>query len=144
MRNTYALVRWTLSLAVILAVAGCVSSGRRLDTDRVSQIRKGVTTRQEVLQLLGSPDQQTSDGDGNVTMVWQFTKATAKATNFIPVVNLFAGGADVQNQSVLVITGPNGIVRDFQYSSGGTEIGENLEAGHDAHTPEVEENKRPK
>ena len=133
-----------LPVVALAILTGCVSSGRKLDPDRVDQIRKGVTTRAGVLELLGSPDQMTRDGNGNVTMFWQFTKATAKATNFIPVVNLFAGGADIQNQSVVVVIGANGIVTDLQYSSGGTEIGENLEAGSDAETPEVQENKRPK
>jgi outer membrane protein assembly factor BamE (lipoprotein component of BamABCDE complex) len=53
-------------------VAGCVSVGRKLDQSAVDRIKKGETTREEVLKSLGSPDQMMRIGNGDVTFHYSF------------------------------------------------------------------------
>jgi outer membrane protein assembly factor BamE (lipoprotein component of BamABCDE complex) len=132
-----------IALAIVL-LAGCVSAGRKIDQTAAEKIEKGKTTKAEVIASLGSPDHITKLGTGDTMFMYHFMKATPKAITFIPIVGAFAGGANVQTQSCMVIFGPDDIVKNFSISQGGTEAGTGLAAGSSASLPEVEANKRPK
>ena len=59
-------------LAFILAGSGCVTSGgKNLD---VSKITKGVSTRTEVVKLLGPPDREMTFNDGRMVYTWVSVK----------------------------------------------------------------------
>jgi outer membrane protein assembly factor BamE (lipoprotein component of BamABCDE complex) len=133
-----------LVVVVALSLIGCATVGRKLDQSSVEKIKKGETTREEVLRLIGSPDQMTRDGNGNITMTYMYVRATAKPETFIPIIGAFAGGANVQNQMVMVVTGPDGVVKDIVSSYGSTESSHGLSTGSQADIPEVEQDKRPK
>ncbi len=133
----------TLALTTIL-LAGCATVGRKLDQASVDKIKKGETTRDEVLKLIGSPDQMTRNGSGEVTFSYMYVRATAKGASFIPIVGAFAGGANVQNQMVMVTFGPDSIVKDVISTYGATESGMGASAGSKPELKGVEENKRPK
>ena len=45
-----------LPIFLLIALVGCASAGRRLEPSVVDRIKAGVTTRQEVEHMLGSPD----------------------------------------------------------------------------------------
>jgi outer membrane protein assembly factor BamE (lipoprotein component of BamABCDE complex) len=131
---------------VLLAglLSGCVSSGRKIDQAAVETITKGETTKAQVINLLGSPDQITKLGNGDTIFMYNYMRATPKPTTFIPIVGAFAGGANLQHQNCMVIFGPDGVVKNYTSTQGGTEAGRGLEAGGRATIPEVEEGKRPK
>jgi outer membrane protein assembly factor BamE (lipoprotein component of BamABCDE complex) len=132
-----------LTLALMFGiVSGCASVGRKLDENAVAKIKKGETTRAEVLKALGSPDQMTRDGDGNVTFQYIYVRATAKASTFIPIVGAFAGGANVQNQMLMVTFGTNAVVKDLISTYGATESNTGVTTGTKADTQDVEQNKR--
>jgi outer membrane protein assembly factor BamE (lipoprotein component of BamABCDE complex) len=134
-----------LTLALMLGlVAGCASVGRKLDQSAVDRIKKGETTRDEVLKSLGSPDQIIRMGNGDVTFQYMYIRATARPESYIPVVGAFAGGANVQNQMLTVTFGPDGIVKDIISTYGATESGFGASAGSKADLKDVETNKRPK
>jgi outer membrane protein assembly factor BamE (lipoprotein component of BamABCDE complex) len=134
-----------LYLVLLLAVAaGCASVGRKIDQSKVDQIKKGETTRDQVLKSLGSPDQITKTGDGNVTFLYLYSHASAKGATFIPVVGAFAGGANVQSQFLRVTFGGDGIVSDFASTVTSTETGMGADAGSKPDSTAVEANKRPK
>jgi len=71
-------------------------------------------------------------------------RATAKPEGFIPFVGPFAGGVNTQNQSVIVVCGPDGVVSDVISTIGASEGGVGLSAGGKARVDEVEQKKRPK
>lgn len=53
------------SLFLVLAwLAGCVSMGRKIDQSAAEKIEKGKTTREQVINLIGSPDNITRTGRG--------------------------------------------------------------------------------
>ena len=134
-----------LALALMASlIAGCASYGRKLDESAVDKIKKGETTRAEVLKSLGSPDQMTRNGSGDVTFQYMYVRATAKASSFIPIVGAFAGGANVQNQMVMVTFGQDGVVKDLISTYGANEMDSGLNTGSKADTQDVEQNKRPK
>lgn len=133
----------SITIASVL-VCGCVSVGRKLDSSKVAQIKKGETTRQQVINLIGSPDQMTQDGNGNVMFQYIYVRASAKPATYIPVVGAFAGGANTQNQMVMVTFGSDGIVSDIVTSYGANETGTGLNVGSEAKMPEVQGDKRGK
>jgi|SRR5208283_2456873 outer membrane protein assembly factor BamE (lipoprotein component of BamABCDE complex) len=53
------------SLTVLLAIfiAGCVSFGRPIDQADLYQIERGVTTKAQVIKLLGDPDKISKKND---------------------------------------------------------------------------------
>jgi len=136
-------ILFILSL-IVIPLVGCATYGRKIDQTSLEKIKKGETTREEVIQLLGSPDQITKDTNGNITMMYMYVRATAKPESFIPVVGAFAGGTNTQNQMVMITIGPDGKVSDIFTSYGASESGYGLSSGGKADLEEVEENKRPK
>ena len=136
-------MKTTIILPIILAalLCGCVSYGRKIDQAKVEQIRTGETTRAQVLQLIGSPDQITSTGTGVLLFQYAFVRATPKASTFIPVVGAFAGGANVQNEMVMV-TFTNNIVSAITSTCGGNEMGTGANAASGVDLPTVTNDKR--
>ncbi len=56
-----------LSLMAVCTLVGCAYSGREIDPNALSKIKKGKTTKSEVIALLGPPSQQMPMGyDGGV------------------------------------------------------------------------------
>ncbi len=131
-----------LPILLIALVCGCVSYGRKIDQTKVTQIKTGETTRAQVISLIGSPDQITSTGNGMVTFNYMFVRATPTAATYVPIVGAFAGGANVQNQMVMV-TFTNDVVSALVSSYGGNDAGMGASAASSASLPATTENKRP-
>jgi len=73
----------------------------------------GETTEAELVQWLGEPQWRSSSSNGGAMLRWMHHKMRLKATNFIPIVNLFHTGADTKNKTLQVILGPDGTVQSF-------------------------------
>ena len=91
--------------ACLCAAAGCsptvTNHGYRLDQDLVGQIRPGVTTRDEVARLLGSPSSVGTLGDQS----WYYVTQRTEQMSFYQ--------AKVAAQHVVRIDfDPNGVVKD--------------------------------
>ena len=55
---------WSRAIVAALlcaALCGCASAGRKIDSAKVDQIKKGETTREQVLKLMGPPNQITKN-----------------------------------------------------------------------------------
>lgn len=111
---------------IIVFLAACWSAGRRIDQGSIDKIQIGKTTREEVVRVLGSPDQVTRTGSGETTMMYSYYRMQMHPSSFIPIVGPFIGGTNTQNQMVMVIVGSDGIVRDITTSEGGMEMGRGL------------------
>jgi outer membrane protein assembly factor BamE (lipoprotein component of BamABCDE complex) len=109
-------------LLAIVSMAGCATSGRAIDQNRVEQIKEGVTTEQEVIQLLGTPYMKTLDSNGKVIMLYQYTKVKNRASNFIPVVGLFNTKMDMQQKMLTVLVGKDGKVEKYTFNDSNSEI----------------------
>jgi len=131
-----------INLILLIVITGCASSGRRIDPNAVSQIQRGVTTRPEVLRLLGSPESMTTLGDGTTQMLYHYVRATTKGTTFIPIAGAFVGGSNVEQQMVIVLIGPDGLVREVSTTASAQDV--NMGGSTPAPIPEVTDNKRPK
>lgn len=135
---------WLLISMAILALAGCATVGRKINTADLDRIRNGKTTRQEVLKSIGSPDQVRRDGNGNTTYIYKYARHQTNVATFIPYIGFLFAGSKTQNQTVIVSFGPDDVVRHYTCDMGGMESGANLAAGGEARIKETEENKREK
>ena len=103
-------------------LCGCVSVGHQLDQAKVDQIKKGVTTREQVLALVGQPDQITKDGDGIVTFQYMYVHSSATAATYIPIAGAFVGGANTKTQTLSLTFGTNDVVSSLMNSTGGNQM----------------------
>jgi outer membrane protein assembly factor BamE (lipoprotein component of BamABCDE complex) len=92
--------------------------GQKIEADKVSQIVKGTTTRDEILSWFGQPMQSVMMPDGGRTMYFVYYRRSAgdvfKETAQVMTGKHKAGGAN----NLSVVTDKDGIVRDYEYSAG--------------------------
>nr|WP_253906992.1 outer membrane protein assembly factor BamE [Brenneria sp. hezel4-2-4] len=96
-----------ISVFVFLSLVSCSSVGNQSLKNETQEsvktkIIKGKTTKQDVLASFGEPDSRSLiDGEEQ----WSYTmyNSQSKATSFIPVVGLLAGGANTQTKSLTVM-----------------------------------------
>jgi outer membrane protein assembly factor BamE (lipoprotein component of BamABCDE complex) len=136
--------RLLATVLFIVCLAGCVSSGRKVDQSAADKIEKGKTTKAEVISLIGSPDRITRTGRGDTIFMYNYVRATAKPATFIPIFGPLVGGANVQHQMYMVTFGPDGIVKDYLSTYGASEVDHGLATGSRPAIPDVEQDKRPK
>jgi hypothetical protein len=107
-----------------LALAGCVSSGTQVKESQLTSFQKGITTEQDVTRALGPPQAvSTSTFGGRVirVIVYSGVSASPTAANFIPIVGIFAGGANAQASSVAFTFGSDGKMIQMTSSHSTTE-----------------------
>lgn len=104
-------------LILILCLAGCATIGRKFDFDKVELIKKGQTTKQEILDTFGKPNSVSTDSDGRDTFLYIHMKAKAKPWSFIPIVWIFSGGAWTQSETLTIYFDRDDKVEDYETST---------------------------
>ena len=127
-----------LIVAIVVVIAGCASVGQDIDQDRaikINQIQEGSTTKQQVYDLLGKPDNATNMAAGD--SYWSYDIKTAK-----PIASAFTGRNNFQGQYLMIVFGRDGIVKKIIGKNGDSGLGVNT--GGKGYMPDIEENKRPR
>jgi len=137
------MIKFITLTAMLLVFFGCASVGRELDQGAVAKIQKG-TPKSEVFNLLGTPDKAFYTGNGDLIWSYIYVPPTVKAATAIPAAGPSAGGANTQQQSVIITFGPDGVVKNIVSGHAGKEANTKLSPGGKAEMPNVEENKRSK
>lgn len=128
-------MRWTPWCSAVIAVSlsGCFGfkTGQKFDDSSVKNIRTGKTTRAEVMQMFGQPPTRNSTGGGSETWMYQYNEIQSHATaaTYIPIVNIFAGGAkSTSNQQTLTVQFLGDVVSACTYgkSSSDTSVSTSL------------------
>ena len=114
------------SFTALLLLSGCATSGNKIPQDKLGQIKEGVTTEQEVVQILGAPYMKTLDSEGKTIMLYQYTKVSNRAQNFIPVVGLLNSKMDVQQKMLTVLIGLDGKVIKYTFNDSNSQINSGL------------------
>lgn len=133
MRNRFGLCAAAM-VAVCLA-GGCASSshGTKIDNDKVSQIQKGSTTKEEVVQMFGPPMHSSLMGDGRRMMMYHYTesKQQVKGQSFIPVAGAFMGGSKgtIRQQQLQIVLNKDNVVEDFELNDGTNNVETNTGFG---------------
>jgi outer membrane protein assembly factor BamE (lipoprotein component of BamABCDE complex) len=100
--------------ALVLLIASCGgSSGTKVDQAQITQFKPGITTYDQVAAALGPPSGTTQASDGTKTLIYVHTETSIHGATFIPVVGMFAGGADAQQQSVIFTFDKNGVLANY-------------------------------
>lgn len=105
-------------LAAVAVLAGCASSGNdkvRTETmDTVgTKVVKGKTTKDQVKALYGEPSSVSLTDAGSEVWKYEYAHATANAASYIPIVGLFAGGADVNKNEVVFIFDKDNVLQNY-------------------------------
>ncbi|MFA6130186.1 MAG: outer membrane protein assembly factor BamE [Candidatus Omnitrophota bacterium] len=113
-------------LSTLVFLVGCATVGKPIDQNKISQIKEGVTTEQEVVDILGSPYMKTLSSDGKIIMLYQYAKVKNRTSNFIPVVNIFSSGMDIRQQMLTILINKDGKVERYTMNDSNSEINSGL------------------
>lgn len=120
-------MKFTSILTVVFLITGCASHGVMVSDQQLQQIKRGITTEDEVIATLGRPTTVTSV-NGQRILIYSGAYAQARPASFIPVIGPLVGGSDVRASSV-VLRIQNGVVSDISSSQTATGGGTGLAAG---------------
>jgi outer membrane protein assembly factor BamE (lipoprotein component of BamABCDE complex) len=94
-----------------------------------AQVVEGKTTQADVQQTYGVPTAKTFTDGGNEIWTYDYAYATAKGINFVPIVGLFTGGADVEKKQLVVMFDKDGVVSRRVFSESQQEIRRGVGSG---------------
>jgi outer membrane protein assembly factor BamE (lipoprotein component of BamABCDE complex) len=61
-----------MAVVVSSAVAGCASSGTKMEQENLQKIVIGVTTKDQMIGMFGPPLSQSYGTEGKLTMLWHY------------------------------------------------------------------------
>ena len=101
MKYQSAFIAMILSAALI-GCAGTAGNQKLADASKESitqNIVEGKTTQAQVKAMFGEPNTTSFTDGGNDVYNYAFSRASSQGVNYIPIVNLFARGYDVNTLS---------------------------------------------
>jgi len=110
-----------------LTLFGCATAGNdslRLESETsVSQkLKKGVTTKNEVKALFGSPLSTSYTDGGSEIWKYELSKMSADASSYIPVVGLFAGSSSGVKKELTILFDEDSKVKKFNMSESDVKV----------------------
>ena len=61
---------------IMLLIAGCMTIGTKFDIDRADQLKPGVSTIEDAVQLLGPAKAESAYNDNSKLLQWQYVQGT--------------------------------------------------------------------
>jgi hypothetical protein len=119
-----------LTSLVLTVGAGCSTTttegNQSLTEGNVTKITKGVTTRAEIEDILGQPDEVTLLPDGCRTMTYQgsetkFDWLSVVVQGLMPFYVPMKDPNTTRRQVLQIILDRNNVVEDYEFENGGTE-----------------------
>jgi len=104
-----------LAIVMMTALCGCVGAGNQVlkkenDASVSQKIVDGKTTKSEIKSMFGDPNETSFTDGGNEIWKYTYAYATPKAVDFVPIVGIFAGGADVDKKELVLLFDKNDLV----------------------------------
>lgn len=108
-------------VAVTVFISGCASVGNetlRAESESTvkAKIVEGKTTKAEVKAMFGSPMKTTFTDGGLEVWTYEFSKVTADAVSYIPIVNLFGASASGTKKELVAMFDANGVLKRYAMS----------------------------
>ena len=105
-------------IVILLGIVGCTSVGNeQLRKETESSIRlkiaEGKTTKAEVKASFGVPFNAAFTDGGLEIWTYKFSRASADAITYIPIVGLFSSSASGKMKELVVLFDESGIVKKF-------------------------------
>lgn len=111
------------ALSAVLLLAGCSTTGTKdFDDSKVSQIKKGETTEQDLISMFGPAQSRSVDSEGQVRMNWMYGEYHMNAVSFIPIAGGLMTGGKGRTKSLSVILA-DGKVKDYTFTGSGEDAG---------------------
>ena len=108
----------TVLLIVISTLSGCATSsysiGKNFSSENVSQIVKGKTTSEEMINLFGEPYSKTVISATDEKWIYMHSEGTAKARSYIVTMDVKTTGT----QKMLDVLITDGVVANFTFTEG--------------------------
>lgn len=114
---------------MIVLLTACMSMGREVKSDQLTGFVKGKTSITEVTSSLGQPTSATITADGKQFLTYTFAHYQSRPASFIPIVGLFAGGADMRSSVVMFTFDKSGILEDYTQTQSINGIGQGFNSG---------------
>jgi hypothetical protein len=121
--------------AIVIAVftvmlVGCVAAGTQVKQEQLAQFHKGESTYQDVISVLGRPNSSTISGEGDRIACYTFIQSTIRGESLIPIVGMFAGGADSHVDMTCLTFNREGILARYTSTTSETGAGHGFESGN--------------
>lgn len=101
-------------------LAGCVTSGTKVDPAVVSTFQPGVTTLEQARTALGPANNTTTLPDGSTVLTYAWTHAAANGASYIPIAGPFVGKSSAQTQVTMLFFDKDGRYNHQTRSDGQT------------------------
>jgi len=111
----------TFILLLCFILSGCVTVGKKVNQANINHIEKGRTTKAEVVELFGQPNNVSFNQDNHLIFTYIGSRANNTVWNFIPVVSTIHSKIDVKSQK-LTITFLDDIVQTYNFTSTDTPV----------------------
>ena len=115
-----------LIAAICVSLTACMSSGIKVDNNKMSEFKAGKTTYSDVIASLGNPSQTTVSASGIKTISYVYMSVQSRPENFIPYVGAFVGGVDSEHSVVTMSFDKSGILKDYNATNGAAGSGYGL------------------
>lgn len=118
-------------LPIVLLLSGCAAkTGHQFleemsETQVASSLVSNVTTKAEVKEKYGDPEDIDFSVDGTETWLYKFIRSDAKGINYVPIASLFYRGTNDTIKKMKIVFNSQGVVHKYAFSqtTGETKIG---------------------
>lgn len=102
-------------------LCGCASVGNETlrnesETSVQTKLIEGKTTRTQVRSMFGSPLKTSFTDGGQEIWTFEFSKVSADAVSYIPIVNLFGASASGKKKELVVLFDKAGLIQRYSMS----------------------------
>tara|TARA_B100000678_G_scaffold13657_2_gene10743 strand:+ start:251 stop:607 length:357 start_codon:yes stop_codon:yes gene_type:complete len=111
-----------LLIAATLALTACATVGTQVDPVSMAEFKSGETTYSDVISRLGLPQMDMALPDDTRQIAYIYSQARVKAATMVPVVGLFAGGADSETTTVTFIFDEDDVLTDTTTGQSAMEV----------------------
>ena len=102
-------------LIIVFFLLGCATSGTRIDQTKVSQIQKGITTYDELIEMFGKPDIVEYTPERKPVLTYRYFSYQSKPGGFIPYVGWLTSGVNTEEEVLKIIINKKNRVEDFRF-----------------------------
>ena len=120
--------KFVIAAAVGVALlSGCASTGVQQLKDESSssvstKISKGKSTKDDVRAAFGDPTETSFTDSGNELWRYKYSHSSAKGINFVPIVNIFTSGANIDKKELVVFYDEHGVVKNYSMQASKEEV----------------------
>jgi hypothetical protein len=119
----------TMMLVLAVLVSGCMASGTKIDQGRLTEIEKGKTSYEEVVQRYGKPNSVLIRDDSTKQAVYQYVQQQVNPLSFIPVAGAFIRSGSTENASTVFEFDAWGILQSYTSTQGESVTGTGFISG---------------